>query len=74
MREIASGDTAVSELLWKGVHIGPLKTPTGANPASNKPIEVPACQFVQVERGKIKSISHYFDMLTLLTQIGAAKG
>jgi steroid delta-isomerase-like uncharacterized protein len=74
VREIASGNTAVLELLWKGVHTGPLKTPTGAIPASNKPIEVPACQIVQVEGGKIKSISHYFDMLTLLTQIGAAKG
>ena len=74
MREFASGDTAVLELVWKGVHTGPLQTPTGAIPASNKRIEVPACQVVQVEGGKIKSVSHYFDMLTLLTQIGAAKG
>lgn len=74
VREFASGDTAVLELVWKGVHTGPLQTPTGAIPASNKPIEVPACQIVQVEGGKIKSVSHYFDMLTLLTQIGAAKG
>ena len=74
VREFASGDTAVLELVWKGVHTGPLQTPTGAIPASNKRIEVPACQVVQVEGGKIKSVSHYFDMLTLLTQIGAAKG
>ncbi len=74
VREFASGDTAVLELVWKGVHTGPLQTPTGAIPASNKPIEVPACQVVQVEGGKIKSLSHYFDMLTLLTQIGAMKG
>ncbi len=74
VREIASGDTAVLEVVWRGVHTGPLKTPTGAIPASNKPVEIPSCQVVQVEGGKIKSISHYFDMLTLLTQIGAAKG
>ncbi len=74
VREFASEDTAVLELVWKGVHTGPLQTPTGAIPASNKPIEVPACQVVQVEGGKIKSLSHYFDMLTLLTQIGAMKG
>jgi steroid delta-isomerase-like uncharacterized protein len=71
--EFASGDTAVFELVWKGVHTGPLQTPTGTIPASNKPIEVPACQVVQVEGGKVKSASHYFDMLTLLTQIGAMK-
>jgi hypothetical protein len=34
---------------------------------------VPACQVVQVEGGKVKSASHYFDMFTLLTQIGATK-
>ena len=72
VREFASGDTAVLELLWKGVHTGPLQTPTGTIPASNKPIEMPACQVVRVEGDKVKSASHYFDMLTMLTQIGVA--
>jgi steroid delta-isomerase-like uncharacterized protein len=71
IREFASGDTAVLELVWKGVHTGPLQTPTGAIPASNKPIELPACEVFRVEGEKIKSASHYFDMLTMLTQIGA---
>ena len=71
VREFGNGDTAVLELVWKGVHTGPLQTPTGIIPASNKTIEIPACQVVQVEGGKIKSASHYFDMLTMLTQIGA---
>jgi steroid delta-isomerase-like uncharacterized protein len=70
IRELASGDTAVLELVWKGVHTGPMQTPTGVIPASNKPIEVPACQIVRVEGEKIKSSSQYFDMLALLTQIG----
>jgi steroid delta-isomerase-like uncharacterized protein len=71
VREFASGDTAVLELVWKGVHTGPLQTPTGTIPPSNKPIEMPACLVVQVEAGKVKSSSQYFDMLTMLTQIGA---
>jgi steroid delta-isomerase-like uncharacterized protein len=70
--EFGSGDTAVLELVWKGVHTGPLQTPTGIIPASNKPVEMPACQVIQVDGGKIKSASHYFDMLTMLTQIGAS--
>ncbi len=73
IREFASGDTAVLELVWKGVHTGPLQTPTGAIPASNKPIELPACEVFRVEGEKIKSASHYFDMLTMLTQIGATQ-
>jgi steroid delta-isomerase-like uncharacterized protein len=71
VRAFESGDTAVLELVWKGVHTGPLQTPTGTIPPSNKPIELPACQIVQVEGGKVKSATHYFDMLTMLTQIGA---
>jgi len=74
IREFASDDTAVLELVWKGVHTGPLQTPTGTIPASNKPIEVPACEVFRVEGEKIKSSSHYFDMLTLLKQIGAVEG
>lgn len=74
IREFASGDTAVLELVWKGVHSGPLQTPTGAIPASNRPIEIPACEVFRIEDEKIKSSSHYFDMLTLLKQIGAMEG
>ncbi|MFG3594076.1 ester cyclase [Bradyrhizobium sp. RDI18] len=70
IREFVSNDTAILELVWKGVHTGPLQTPTGAIPASNKPIEVPACEVFRVEGGKVRSASHYFDMLTLLSQIG----
>jgi steroid delta-isomerase-like uncharacterized protein len=74
IREFASGDTVVLELVWKGVHTGPLQTPTGAIPASNKPIELPACEIFRIEGEKIKSSSHYFDMLTLLKQIGVMEG
>ena len=44
VREHASGDTAILELVWKGIHSGPLQTPTGEIPATNKSIEMPACQ------------------------------
>jgi steroid delta-isomerase-like uncharacterized protein len=74
IREFASNDTAILEIVWKGVHTGPLQTPTGAIPASNKPIEVPACQVVRVKGDKIQSSAHYFDMLTLMKQIGAMEG
>ena len=71
--EYASGDTAILEMVWKGVHTGSLQTPTGTIPPSNKTIEVPACQVVKVSGGKVQSVTHYFDMVTLLKQIGAFK-
>jgi steroid delta-isomerase-like uncharacterized protein len=70
VRELGGGDIAVLELVWKGVHAGPLQMPTGAIPASNKPIEMAACQVFRVEGGKVKSATHYFDLLTMLAQIG----
>ena len=72
--EYASGDTVVLELVWKGVHTGPLQMPSGTIPPTNKRIDVPACQVVKVQNGKVQSVSHYFDLVTLLSQIGAFKG
>jgi len=74
VREFASGDTAILEIVWKGTHSGPLQMPNGEVPASNKVLDMPACHINKVEGGKIKSMSHYFDMLTMLTQIGVLKG
>jgi len=54
--EYASGDTAVLEVVWKGVHTGPLQTPTGIIPASNKRIELPACQVLKVEGGGVQGL------------------
>jgi steroid delta-isomerase-like uncharacterized protein len=72
VRELAIGDTAVLEVVWKATHTGPLQTPTGTIPASNRVAEVPACSVMRVEGEKVKYNTHYFDLLTLLTQIGAA--
>jgi steroid delta-isomerase-like uncharacterized protein len=74
VREFASGDTAILEIVWKGTHSGPLQMPDGVVPASNKALDMPACHINKIEGDKIKSISHYFDMLTMLTQIGVVKG
>ena len=74
LREFARWDTAIIEVVWKGTHTGALQMPSGAIAASNKSIELPACHVIEVEDGKVKSFTQYFDLLTLLTQIGAAKG
>jgi steroid delta-isomerase-like uncharacterized protein len=71
VREFVSADTAIFEIVWKGIHAGPLQTSTGNIPASRGLIELPACEIVQVEGGKVKTVSHYFDMRTLLAQTDA---
>jgi steroid delta-isomerase-like uncharacterized protein len=68
---LASGNTAVLEVTWKGTHTGPLVTAAGTIPASGKHQETPAALFYAFEGDKIKASRHYFDAMTLLKQIGA---
>lgn len=66
-----SGEIAILELTWRGTHKGVLQMPGGDIAATGKKIEIRGCQVVEVAGDKVKSIRHYFDMATLLQQIGA---
>ena len=71
-RELASGNTVVFEVTWRGTHKGPLQTPNGPIAATGKRIEIRACMAIEVVNDKAKAQRHYFDMTTLLQQIGVA--
>ena len=66
-----SGNIVTLEITWRGPHNGPLQLPTGALPPSGRKIEIRACQVVEVADGRVQSIRHYFDMATMLQQLGA---
>jgi steroid delta-isomerase-like uncharacterized protein len=68
--ETVSGNTAVLEITWKGTHSGPLNTGEREIPATGKKIELRAIQVVDVANDRVKSVRQYFDMGTLLDQIG----
>jgi steroid delta-isomerase-like uncharacterized protein len=69
---LASGNTVVLEMTWRGKHTGPLQIPGGGPlPPTGKSIEIQACQILDVEGTKAKRIRHYFDLATLLKQLGA---
>ncbi len=69
-RELPSGNTVVFEVSWRGTHKGPLLTPEGAIAPTGKRIDVRACMVVEVAEDKARVQCHYFDMGTLLQQIG----
>jgi steroid delta-isomerase-like uncharacterized protein len=71
---LVSGATVVLELTWNGTHTGPMETPKGLIAATGKTIEVRACNVVEVaaDTGRAKLQRHYFDLATLLQQIGVA--
>ena len=66
----ARGDTVVLEVTWRGTHRGPLETPTGQIAATGKRIEIRACMVCKIAGGKAQSMRQYFDMATMLRQLG----
>ena len=69
-----ASDTAVAlELRWRGTHKGPLNLPSGKVEPTGKSIDVRACQIIELANGKTRSIRHYFDIATMLRQLGTSK-
>jgi len=68
---IASGDTVAMQITWTGTHDGTFTGPTGTVPPTGKRQTTPAAMIVKFSDNKVSEIHHYFDMLTLLQQIGA---
>jgi steroid delta-isomerase-like uncharacterized protein len=62
------GDTSIAEFVARGTHNGELLgiAPTG------RTIEVNICSVVEVKDGKAYREREYFDMLTMLVQLGVA--
>ena len=67
-----SGETVILELTWRGTHTGPLRTPNGDLPATGNTMEVRSCFIADVSEGKTRVMRHYFDMATMLAQLGIA--
>lgn len=67
-----AGDHVVLELTWRGTHQGPLTTPKGTLAASGKKIEFRSSVICEVAGDKAKLQRQYFDMATMLQQIGVA--
>jgi len=66
-----SGNKVALELTWEGTHTGPLVTPGGTIPASGKHQETRAAMVFTFQGDRIKESHQYFDLMTLLRQIGA---
>jgi steroid delta-isomerase-like uncharacterized protein len=69
---VSSGNTVILELTWHGTQTGPLQTPTGTLPPTGRSVEMRACQIVEVDGDQVKSMRHYFDMATMMRQLGHA--
>jgi steroid delta-isomerase-like uncharacterized protein len=66
-----SGQRVVLEVTWEGTQTGEMVTEQGTIPPSGKRQKTAAAFICDYENGALKECRHYFDMLTLLKQIGA---
>jgi steroid delta-isomerase-like uncharacterized protein len=60
----------VAEYVHRGSHTGPLITPTGHIPATGSQLDLHACDVVEFDEGKIRSVHTYLDSATMLRQMG----
>ncbi|MCI0399120.1 MAG: ester cyclase [Chloroflexi bacterium] len=66
---VADGN-AVVEFRGQGTHTGPLQTPAGPIPPTGKSVDIPFCEVLQIENGRVTSAHTYFDSATMLRQLG----
>jgi predicted ester cyclase len=72
---VAHGDQVVYETTWTGTHAGPLTAPDGQTiPPTGRSVAMPACLVVRVADDRIVEQHHYFDMVTMLSQLGLMPG
>ena len=63
-------DFAVTEFFGRGTHSGPLRTPAGEIPPTERSVEFRLCEVYQIRDGKIVRGRTYFDAATLLDELG----
>ncbi len=66
----ATEDQVAVEFVGRGTNTGPLHLPTGDIPATGRPAELRFCDVMQIRDGKIASLHIYYNIMTMLQQLG----
>ena len=69
----ASDEKVVLEMRWRGTQGGPLNLPGGRIDPTGRAIDIRACQIIELKNGKTRAIRHYFDVATMMQQLGVNK-
>ncbi len=67
---VATEDQVVIEFTGRGTNTGPLHMPTGDIPPTGRNGELRFCEVYQIKDGKIVSLHAYYDLMTMLQQLG----
>lgn len=66
----AMGDLVVVEGIGRGTHKGVFRSPIGDLQPTGKKVEIPFCDILRLQNGKIVSGRSYFDFYMFIRQLG----
>jgi steroid delta-isomerase-like uncharacterized protein len=66
----ATEDQVAVEFVGRGTNTGPLHMPTGDIPPTGGKLELRFCQVLGIKNGKLVSFHSYYDVMTMLQQLG----
>jgi steroid delta-isomerase-like uncharacterized protein len=67
---VGCGETVTMEYIGRGKQTGPLNTPQGTIPPTGREVELALCDVLTVRGGKIAGGRTYFDLASLMRQLG----
>jgi ketosteroid isomerase-like protein len=67
---IDGGEWVAVEYTGRGTNTGPLPTPAGEIPPTGKPVEMAFVDVLRFEGGKVAAGRSYFDMASMMNQLG----
>ena len=65
-----SGNSVIIEVTWNGTQTGPMMTENGEVPPTGKSMSMRAAMVNEMEGGKVALTRQYFDLNTMLSQLG----
>ncbi len=68
---VATGNTVVLEVTWRGTQTGPLPGPQGTLAPTGKQQTTRSGWVMDFDGDRVKQSRHYFDMLSFMKQLGA---
>ena len=72
---VESGDMVATEMKMTGVNTGDMSMPDGSTiPATGKTVEMNGCQVVHFKDGKMIKATQYYNMMSMMVQLGLAEG
>jgi steroid delta-isomerase-like uncharacterized protein len=71
LSSVAGGDTIAFEVEMTGTHDGPLVTPDGHVPPTNRPVKFLGSRVIRFNsQGQITSCNRYYDLAGIMQQLG----